>query len=98
MERKTGTPATGARKRRGKRSLLYIAIVAVVVIGLIWQEQVALLYVLATLSVSALLVVVAFSDLGHARRAAPAAPGDDSAAAGDAMNVAAAPPRAAVRR
>ena len=74
-------------------SLLWSAAAAVVVIALIWTEQVALLYVLATLSVSALLVVVAFSDLGEARRIGQPPPGDDSAAAGDAMNAApAAPP------
>ena len=88
-DRRTGAQAAStARKRRRKVSLLSSAAAAVLVIALIWTEQVALLYVLATLSVTALLVVVAFSDLGGARGMIPAAPGDDSAAAGDAMNAA----------
>ena len=75
-------------------SLLWGALAAIAVIALIWTEQVALLYVLATLSVAALLVVVAFSDLGRARHVTQQPPGDDSAAAGDAMNAA---PAAAAR-
>jgi len=65
------------------------AAAVVVVIALIWTEQVALLYVLATLSVSTLLVVVAFSDLEGVRRVRQPPPGDDAAAVGDSMNAAA---------
>ncbi|HEY9286085.1 MAG TPA: hypothetical protein VIP46_21725, partial [Pyrinomonadaceae bacterium] len=84
-DRRVGASAAGARKGRGRKSLLISAAVVVAVIALIWTEQVALLYVLATLSVAALLVVVAFSDLGRARAVTQPAPGDDSAAAGDTM-------------
>ena len=70
-------------------TFVWSAVVTVAVIALIWTEQVALLYVLATLSVAALLVVVALSDLGEAKRTTQAPPFDDSAAAGDAMNTAA---------
>ena len=88
-DRRTGAQAaTAARKRRRKVSLLLSFAATVLVIALIWTEQVALLYVVATLSVAELLVVVAFSDLGVARRVTAPAPGDDSAAAGDAMNAA----------
>ena len=98
-DRRVGTAgSTAARKRRGRKSLLISAAVAVGVIALIWTEQVALLYVLATLSVAALLVVVAFSDLGRARLLTQQPPGDDSAAAGDAMNAASATAARAVRR
>jgi hypothetical protein len=77
------TPAP--RSRRKSRKSLYISLVAVaVIIGLLWQEQVALLYVLATLSVAGLLAVVAFADLRGARQSAPVpAPFDDSAAIAD---------------
>jgi hypothetical protein len=77
------TPAP--RARRKSRKSLYLSLVAVaVIIVLLWQEQVALLYVLATLSVAGLLTVVALADLGGARRsAAGPAPFDDSAAIAD---------------
>ena len=98
-DRRVGSAtAAAARKRRGRMSLLWSAVAAAAVIVLIWTEQVALLYVLATLSVAGLLIVVAFSDLGHARRMTQPAPGDDSAAAGDAMNAASATAARAARR
>lgn len=91
MVKKTTTTATVAsRKQRGRMTFVWSAIAAVAVIVLIYTEQVALLYVLATLSVAALLVVVAFSDLGEAKRMTQPPPFDDSAAAGDAMNTASA--------
>ncbi|HEY0101055.1 MAG TPA: hypothetical protein VGB76_19175, partial [Pyrinomonadaceae bacterium] len=65
-----------------------------------WTEQVALLYVLATLSVTALLLIVAFADLGGARQTLTShAPNDDAAAAGDGLGASQnASPRAATRR
>ncbi len=73
-----------ARKRRRRMTLLWIAIVGLVIILLLRYEQIALLYVLATLSVAALLIIVSLSDLSGARKAAAeAAPFDDSAAIGD---------------
>lgn len=73
------------RARKKSRKSLYISLVFVaVIIALLWQEQVALLYVLATLSVAGLLAVVAMADLHGARRtAAGPAPFDDSAAIAD---------------
>ncbi len=76
---------TALRSRRKSRKSIYISLVAVaVIIVLLWQEQVALLYVLATLSVAGLLTIVAFADL-HGARQSPAgsAPFDDSAAIAD---------------
>ncbi len=77
------TPAP--RARRKSRESLYISLAAVaLIIGLLWQEQVALLYVLATLSVAGLLTIVAFADLRGARQSpAGPAPFDDSAAIAD---------------
>lgn len=77
--------APAPRARRKSRTSLYISLVVVaVLIVLLWQEQVALLYVLATLSVAGLLTVVALADLRGARQsAAGPAPFDDAAAIGD---------------
>ncbi len=73
-----------ARKRRRRMTLLWSAIVALVIILLLRYQQIALLYVLATLSVTALLIIVALADLSGPRKAgAEVAPADDSAAIGD---------------
>lgn len=60
---KTKTQAT-ERRRRKAITFIWIALLSIVVIGLIYWEQTALLYILATLGVTALLIVVAVSDLG----------------------------------
>jgi hypothetical protein len=52
------------KKRRGF-TYLWIFGLAVLVFLLIYFEQTALLYVLATLGVTALLVIVALADLGR---------------------------------
>jgi hypothetical protein len=84
MERKTNRPVN-AQKHRRRNTILWILAVVAVVIGLLAKEQIALLYVLATLSVAALLIVVAWSDLGGARAVATGepAPFDDAAAIAD---------------
>ena len=56
------SPKTQARKRRGF-TYLWIAGLAAVVFTLLWKEQTALLYVLATLGVTVLLVIVALANL-----------------------------------
>lgn len=78
-----GTPRG---RQKSRRSLLWIALSALVIIVLLYLEQIALLYVLATLSIAALLTVVAFADLRGSRQPGSAAtpPRDDSAAIGDA--------------
>jgi len=79
-----GASAVRARRKSRRKSLLWVALVAALVIVLLVLEQVALLYVLATLSVAGLLTIVAFADLRGARQPADQlAPGDDSAAIGD---------------
>ena len=45
---------------------LWVFLVSLAVIILIYREMSAVLYILATLGVTALLLVVAFSDLSHA--------------------------------
>jgi hypothetical protein len=51
------------RRRRKLITIVWIALLCFLVIGLIYFEQTALLYIFATLGVTALLVVVAKSDL-----------------------------------
>ena len=55
--------AAADRRRRKLFTLLWSGLLAVVTITLIYKEMTALLYILATLGVTALLVVVAMSDL-----------------------------------
>jgi hypothetical protein len=78
--------ADGARKKRRRNSiLLSIAVVAAIIV-LLALEQVALLYLLATLGVAALLSIVAFADLHGAQQqvaASAPAPADDAAAIAD---------------
>jgi hypothetical protein len=84
MARTTANTAAGGRKNSRRMTLVWIAASAAIIVGLIWTEQVALLYVLATLSVTGLLMIVAMADLGGSRQAlTQPAPNDDSAAAGD---------------
>jgi hypothetical protein len=75
-----------ARKRRRRMTLLWCAVTAAIVIGLILKEQIALLYILGTLSVTVLLIVVAVADL-HGNRRTPEPPLDDSAALADGVPV-----------
>jgi hypothetical protein len=79
--------ADGVRKRRRRNSLLVSAIAVAIIITLLMLEQVALLYLISTLGVAALLLVVAFADL-HGAQQQPAgipAPADDSAAIADGI-------------
>jgi hypothetical protein len=74
--------AAGARRTKRRRvTLLWVAGLATLVIVLLYWEQIALLYVIATLGVTALLVVVALADIGDHRASAPL-PAEDSAALG----------------
>ncbi|HSK64482.1 MAG TPA: hypothetical protein VK893_11590 [Pyrinomonadaceae bacterium] len=62
MNRKT---LAGDRRRRKMITFLWALGVAALVITLIYLEQTAILYILCTLGVTALLVIVAFSDLNQ---------------------------------
>jgi hypothetical protein len=57
-----------AHRRRRTITYLWILSLAAVTISLIYWEQTAILYILATLGVTVLLVVVAMSDLGKAEK------------------------------
>lgn len=67
MNRKT---LAGDRRRRKMMTFVWALALAAVVIALIYFEKTAILYILCTLGVTALLLVVAFSDLGQSGEAA----------------------------
>ena len=78
--------AADDRRRRKMITILWVALLAIGTIILIYKEQTALLYILATLGVTAILVVVAMSDLAHAEKlTTDPRRGDDSAAIGTGM-------------
>ena len=53
---------------RRAAALLWFVLVAIVIGTLIYLEQIAVLYVLATISLVALLLIVAFADLENVGR------------------------------
>ncbi len=78
--------AADDRRRRKTFTILWTAVLALGVIILIYYEMTAVLYILATVGVTALLVVVALSDLHYAEKhAGGAVPNDDSAAIGSGI-------------
>jgi membrane protein YdbS with pleckstrin-like domain len=58
---------TSRRRKFSRRTLAFfwLLIVSIVIGALIYAEQIAVLYVLATLSLVSLLIIVAFADLEH---------------------------------
>lgn len=79
---RTGTARQ--RKKTRRNSLLMVLASIAVVITLLATEQVAILYVIATLAIAALLAVVAMADLRGPRQVAEQpAPYDDAASIGD---------------
>jgi hypothetical protein len=62
MNRKT---LAGDRRRRKLMTALWALGLSLLVILLIYFEKTAILYILCTLGVTALLMIVAFSDLQH---------------------------------
>ena len=71
----------GDRRRRRMITILWTAVLSIVTIVLIYKEQTALLYILATFGVTALLVVVAMTDLAHSEKLTndPRGSGDSAA-------------------
>jgi hypothetical protein len=63
MNRKT---LAGDRRRRKTITALWIAGISAVVIFLLYREMTAILYIVATVGITILLFMVAFSDLSHA--------------------------------
>jgi hypothetical protein len=88
MSRNVSRAATESTRKSRRRNSILLCIVAVAVIVLLLAfEQIALLYLIATLGVAALLTVVAFADLHGARQTVAASvaptPADDAAAIAD---------------
>jgi len=81
----TKSVATERRKRK-LFTVLWSALIAVGTIVLIYWEMTAVLYILATLGVSALLVIVALSDLRRGEKFETDSQGiNDSAALGSGI-------------
>jgi hypothetical protein len=64
MSRNLSRAAADSTRKRRRRNSILVSIAAVgVIVVLLALEQIALLYLLATLGVAALLTIVAFADL-----------------------------------
>ena len=67
-------------------TVLWAGVLAIITIVLIYKEMTAVLYILATLGVTALLIAVAMADLAHAEMLTnDSRRGDDSAAIGSGI-------------
>lgn len=75
----------GDRRRRKLFTFLWTGLLSIGVIVLIYWEMTAVLYILATLGVTALLVIVAVSDLHHAQPTTDNVRIDDAAALGSGI-------------
>jgi hypothetical protein len=64
------TKKGSAAKTRNRKifTFVWISALALLTIVLIYREMTAVLYILATLGVTALLIVVAAADLAHAEK------------------------------
>ena len=80
---------TDARRRKRNSRLItlgWIVVVIALIIILLYKERSDWLYVLATLGLTALLVIVAMADLGKGRQGVDEASlGDDSASIGSGI-------------
>lgn len=83
MDRRPMTRGGARKNNRRLITLLWIAGLATLIITLLYLEQTALLYLLATLGVTALLIIVALADLSGSHKIVNASGlGDDAAAIG----------------
>jgi uncharacterized membrane protein YhaH (DUF805 family) len=83
---KRTTNLASHRRRRRMFTVLWSALLGIAIISLIYWEMTALLYILATLGVTAVLVVVALSDLSKYENISSGSPrNDDSAAIGSGI-------------
>lgn len=73
------------QRRRKLITILWTGLLAIVTITLIYKELTAVLYILATLGVTALLVVVAMADLGQSDNISSDSTSNDSAAIGSGI-------------
>jgi len=75
----------GDLRRRKLFTILWSGLLGVVTITLIYKEMTAVLYILATLGVTALLIVVAMSDLTRGENISNDSTINDSAAIGSGI-------------
>ena len=73
------------QRRRRLITVLWTGLLAIATIVLIYKEMTALLYILATLGVTALLVVVGMSDLTMGENVSSDSTVNDSAAIGSGI-------------
>ena len=74
------------RRRRKMITVLWAALLAIGTIILIYKELTAVLYIVATLGVTALLIIVAMADLSHSEKlTTDPSRNDDSAAIGSGI-------------
>ena len=91
MSRRVNKPGGQKRRRRG---LLWVSGAVAFVAAMLHWEQTAILYVLSTLAMCALLLVVAFSDLeGRDKKLTEVTERDETAPAGGVELETAAAPR-----
>ena len=84
MSRNLTRAAADTRRRRRRNSILLSVVAVAVIVILLALEQVALLYLIATLGVAVLLIIVAFADLhGAPAEVAQPAPADSAAGIAD---------------
>ena len=82
----TTRKVTDIKRRRKLSAIVWTALLAIVTMTLIYFEMTALLYILATLGVTAILVIVAVADLGRGETHSALPHADDSAAIGSGTN------------
>lgn len=82
--KRTRSLASDQRRRR-LITILWTGLLAIVTITLIYKEMTAVLYILATLGVTALLVVVGSADLAHTESLSNDSAANDSAAIGSGI-------------
>src|SRR5215210_8276410 len=91
-QRMTRTDTKRRKRNRRLATLGWIAATAILIVVLLYKERADWLYVLATLGLTVLLLIVAFTDLGAGRKGVDEASlGDDSASIGDGLTATAAP-------
>lgn len=82
----TTRKVTDIKRRRKLSAIVWAALLAIVTMTLIYFEMTALLYILATLGVTAILVIVAVADLGRGETHSTLPHADDSAAIGSGIS------------
>lgn len=78
--------AISSRQKVRRRGLVALGAICLIIFALLYFEQAALLYVLATLGVTVLLLIIAFADLGEKTRVFKSVQTDRSNEAGSVLS------------